>query len=105
MEVIAKYLAGGTIWVRAYVYNQKTDALEDPTSITLTLEDADGETKVDDLAMTKDGENTGVYDYFYNTASDSAEGWWNGEVWSTDGTGETAKKSWAEFSVEVKKGL
>ena len=102
MEVIVKYLAGGTIWVRAFVYD-KDGNLVDPTSIKLTLVDADEEKKVDNLDMTKD--ITGIYDYYYNTSSDSSEGWWNGEVWTTDGTGETAKKSFAEFSVEVKKGL
>ncbi len=102
MEVIVKYLAGATIWVRAYVYDAD-GALVDPTSIKLTLVDAAEAKKVDGLAMTK--AEVGIYDYYYNTSGSSAEGWWNGEVWVTDGTGDTAKTSFAEFSVEVKKGL
>jgi len=171
MELVVKYLAKSTIWVRAYIYNPKTGELVDPTSITVTIVDPDGVQKggyisvtasesftagltvsggtsgatgvviskpdattlelqqltgvwvsgeaITDTGsgestttsallvadMTKDGENDGIFDYFYHTVADSAEGWWNGEVWATDGTGETAKKSFGEFSVEVRKGL
>lgn len=55
--------------------------------------------------MTKDGENDGTFDYFYHTVPTSAEDWWNGEVWSVDGSGATAKSSSQSFSFEVKKGL
>lgn len=103
MDVIVKFLAGATIWIRAYVYNPLTDALADPTSITVTLVDADGTKQVDALSMTY--ADIGIYDYYYNTDSDSAEGWWNGEVWTIDGTGLNAKSSHESFSVEVRKGL
>lgn len=99
MEVVVKYLAGATIWVRAYVYDSVTEELADPTSIKLTLADADGTTQVAAVGMTK--YSTGIYDYYYNTSSSSAEGWWPGEVWVVDGT----KTSSASFSVEVRKGL
>lgn len=102
MEVIVKYLAGATIWVRAYVYDSD-DALVDPTTIKLTLVDADSTTKVDNVAMAKS--DTGIYDYYYNTSSSSAEGWWNGEVWVVDGTGDSAKTSFASFSVKVEAGV
>lgn len=103
MELVVKFLAKSTIWVRAYVYHPVTGALEDPTSINVTIADADGEKKVDDKDMAKDSQ--GVYDYYYTVGEDPAEGWWNGEVWVTNGSGETAKKSFDTFSVEVKKGL
>jgi len=41
MEVIVKFLAKSTIWVRAYVYNA-AGALADPTSITVIIADKDG---------------------------------------------------------------
>jgi len=105
MEIIVKFLSKATIWVRALVYD-KDGALVDPTtSIKLTLVDPLGVVKVDALAMTKDGVNTGIYDYYYMTLVDCAEGWWNGEVWTIDGSGDSAKSSSGEFSVEVRKGL
>ena len=105
MEIIVKFLSKSTIWVRAFVYD-KDGALVDPTtSIKLTLVDPLGAVKVDTLAMTKDGTNTGIYDYYYTTLVDCAEGWWNGEVWVVDGTGDTAKTSCGAFSVEVRKGI
>ena len=103
MDVITKFISKSTVLVRAYVYNED-DALTDPTtSITVTIVDPAGTTKVDNVAMTKHG--TGVYDYFYNTAADSVEGNWVGEVTTVDGSGETAKTNIVPFSFEVKKGL
>jgi hypothetical protein len=171
MEVIVKFLAKSTIWVRALVYDED-DALVDPTtSIKLTLADPDGVQKAGYISvtasasftagltviggtseatgivvskpdattlelkdvtgvwesgeaitdtgagtstttsallgadMTKDGANDGTFDYFYHTVADSPEGWWNGEVWVVDGSGESAKTSYGEFSVEVRHGL
>jgi len=105
MEVIVKFLSKSTIWVRAFVYD-KDGALVDPTtSIKLTLVDAAGTKKVDAVAMAKDGVNTGIYDYYYTTLVDCAEGWWPGEVWVVDGSGESAKTSCGTFSVEVRKGI
>jgi hypothetical protein len=102
MELVVKFLAKSTIWVRAYVYDSG-GALVDPTSIKLTLVDALEAKKVDALAMTKS--IVGVYDYYYNVAAAPAEGWWNGEVWTVDGAGDTAKSSVCEFSVEVRVGI
>jgi uncharacterized protein YfaS (alpha-2-macroglobulin family) len=108
MEVIVKFLAKSTIWVRAFVYD-KDGALVDPTtSIKLTLADPDGTVKVNALNMTPsegEGEETGIYDYYYTTLSDCVEGWWSGEVWVVDGSGDGIKNSSGEFSVEVRKGL
>jgi hypothetical protein len=108
MELIVKFLAKSTIWVRALVYD-KNGALVDPTdSIKLTLVDPDGTVKGNAIDMTpseEEGEETGIYDYYYTTTSDCVEGWWSGEVWVIDGSGDTAKISFGEFSVEVRKGL
>jgi len=60
---------------------------------------------LEDAAMTKHGAETGVYDYFYNTIADSAEGWWPGQVTTLDGSGVEIKTSTQPFSFEVKKGL
>lgn len=103
MELIVKFLAGATIWVRAYVYDSDGDLVDPTTSIKVTLVDADGTTQVDAQAMAQAG--TGIYDYYYTTESDCAEGWWNGEVWTVDGSGDTAKTSSESFSVEVRHGL
>ena len=103
MDVVTKFISKSTVLVRAYVYDED-DALTDPTtSITVTIVDPAGTTKVDNVAMTKHA--TGVYDYFYNTAADSVEGNWVGEVTTGDGSGEDAKTAIATFSFEVKKGL
>ena len=102
MDVITKFISKSTVLVRAYVYNED-DALTDPTSITVTIVDPAGTKKVDNAAMTK--HSTGVYDYFYNTAADSVEGNWVGEVTTIDGIGEGAKTTIVPFSFEVKKGL
>lgn len=99
MEVIVKFLAKSTIWIRAYVYNAAGALVDAETSIKVTLVDAGGTTQVDEQGMDKAA--TGTYDYYYTTASDCAEGWWNGEVWTVD----TTKVSSASFSVEVKHGL
>lgn len=103
MEVVAKYLASGTIWVRAWVYDKDGNLVDPTTSITVTLVDSAESKKLDAVAMVYSEQ--GIYDYYYTTASDCAEGWWNGEVWTTDGSGGGAKKSFCEFSVEVRKGL
>ena len=103
MDVITKFISKSTVLVRAYVYDED-DALTDPTtSITVTIVDHAGTKKVDNAAMTKHG--TGVYDYFYNTVTDSVEGNWVGEVTTVDGSGGGAKTAIATFSFEVKKGL
>ena len=103
MDVITKFISKSTVLVRAYVYDED-DALTDPTtSITVTIVDPAGTKKVDNAAMTKHG--TGVYDYFYNTAADSVEGNWVGEVTTIDGSDGGAKTAIATFSFEVKKGL
>ena len=103
MEVIVKFLAKSTIWVRAFVYDSAGALVDPTTSIKLTLVDSAAAVKVDALAMTKS--TTGIYDYYYTTLVACAEGWWNGEVWVVDGSGETAKTSSGEFSVEVRKGI
>jgi hypothetical protein len=101
MEVIVKFLAKSTIWIRALVYDKDGVLVDPTTSIKLTLADPAGTVMVNALDMTKDGDNTGIYDYYYTTLVDCVEGWWNGEVWTVDGD----KSSSASFSVEVRKGL
>ena len=171
MEVIVKFLAKSTIWIRAYVYDAAGALVDPATSIKVTIADPDGVQKAGYISvtasesftagltvtgqtseatgvviskpdattlelqqvtgvwvsgetitdtgtgtsttssvllgadMTKDGANDGTFDYFYHTVATSAEGWWNGEVWTVDGSGEDAKASSCSFSMEVKHGL
>jgi len=106
MDVITKFISKSAVLVRAYVYDED-DALTDPTtSIKVTIIDPAGTKKVDNVAMTKHGSDTGIYDYFYTTAFDSVEGWWKGEVWVVDGSGEGIITSPPGlFSFEVKAGI
>jgi len=99
MEVVLEFIQNATVWVRAYIYDSDGNLADPTTSTKLTLTDPDGTKQVDDAAMTPD--ETGVYSYYYNTDSDSAVGWWSGEVWATDGT----KKSTDSFSFKLKAGL
>lgn len=111
MDVITKFINKSTVLVRAYVYDED-DKLTDPSvggSVKVVIVDPNGVTKIpsegNDDVMTQHDSTTGVYDYFYDTDEDSAEGWWNGEVWVIDGNGAGAKTSVGVFSFEVKKGL
>jgi len=99
MEVVVKFIQNATVWVRAYIYDSDGNLANPTTSTKLTLTDPDGTKQVDGEAMTPN--DTGIYSYYYNTDSDSAVGWWSGEVWATDGT----KKSVGSFSFELKAGL
>lgn len=106
IEVITEFIAKATVRIRAYVYSD-AGVLVDPTSIKVIITDSDGKTQVPsegngDDDMTKDGENTGVYDYYYNTSTSSVKGWWTGEVVAIDGSGNDAKTSVQRFSFKVK---
>jgi len=105
MDVITKFINKTTVLIRAYVYDEDGELVDPTTSIKVTINDPAGATKVTAQAMTKNGSNTGVYDYFYDTDADSAEGDWPGEVWVVDGSVPTERVSVGTFSFEVKAGL
>ncbi|MBA7608644.1 hypothetical protein ES703_15823 [subsurface metagenome] len=82
---------------------QVTGIWQDDEGIT----DADSGTSTTTSAllgadMTKQNAVTGVYEYYYQTTSDSEKGWWRGEVDVIDGTGEDAKTSIGNFPFRVR---
>jgi len=99
-EIQVRFIAKATVWIRAFIYDSD-DALVDPTtSVKITIVEANTRIKkVDAQNMTKF--STGTYDYYYTLASNAAEGWWSGEIHSTDGT----SVSIADFGFEVKIGI
>jgi len=106
IEIVTKFISPSTVWIRVLVYDPKTGDLVDPTtSIKVTVADKDGTKVVTAQDMTKDGVNTGTYDYYYNLPSSPVEGWYPGEVTVVDGSGDTAKTSVASFGFDVTKGI
>jgi len=103
-EIVTKFISPSTVWIQAKVYNPETDALVDPTtSIKVTVEDSAGSKVVDAADMTKS--DTGIYDYYYDIASDPVEGWYNGAVVVVDGIGADIKTSVSSFGFMVEKGI
>lgn len=100
IEVVAEFLRNATIRVIAYVKDDDGD-LVDPTQCLIELWDADGTKLRDNIAMATNPA-VGVYEHYEYTDTDSPEGHWRGVVWSIDGSGATAKKSYGSFGVTVK---
>ena len=96
ITVVIEFLQGTTVWVRAYIYDADGDLVDPTTSIKLDIWDSAGTKQVDDQDMTPD--STGIYDYYYNTTTSSAEGSWRGVVWAKDGT----KTSEGSFGFKVR---
>lgn len=102
ITVITEFTAKATIRSVVYVYDDD-DKLVEPTSVLITWVDADGTKKVDQEEIVVDGRlEAGIYEHFYNTAADSAKGYWQGLVEVIDGTGDTARTSIGHYSVRVK---
>jgi hypothetical protein len=99
MEVQVKFISKATVWIRALVYDVDGVLVDPTTSIKVTVVDSGGTKQVDDQAMSKAA--TGTYDYYYTLASDADEGWWQGEVWTVDGTYPSCES----FGFEVRVGL
>jgi len=98
IKVQISFIAKATVIVRAYVTNDETDALENPSVITCTILDPDGEIK-ETGAMTLI--TTGTYDYYFYTTTATEKGQWRGEVLVTDGVGETAKITPVPFAFTI----
>lgn len=101
INVVTKFIDTDTVLVRAYVYDL-TDALADPTAITVDIYDPDGTLQADGAAMTQ--ESTGIYNYYYHKGDSEdpmAAGKWRGMVKTADGTGDETKYSSASFSFKV----
>ena len=83
IKVVTEYLQGTTVRIIAYIKDDD-DALVDPASTpTIDIWDSAGAQQVTAAAMTPTA--TGVYEYYMNTSSSSAEGNWRGVVWAVDG--------------------
>ncbi len=84
ITVVTEFLQGTTVRVRAFIYDDDGDLVDPTTSVKLDLWDSAGTKQVDNQAMTKD--STGIYEYYYNTTTSSAEGSWRGVIWAVDGS-------------------
>ena len=79
---MAVYYQGETVRIKASVTD--TDGtLTDPSSIKITIHDADGTAKITDQDMTKDA--TGKYYYDYTIPGDGQAGLWRVQVTASSG--------------------
>ena len=102
IDVITEFIAKATVRTRVHVYDD-ADALVEPTSVRITITDPKAVKKVNAVEIVVDGKvENGIYEHYYNTATDSEKGWWLGEVVVVDGTGQTAKTTPIPFSFKVK---
>ena len=101
INVVTKFLSNWTVKIWAYIYDDD-GALVDPTSVKVSVVDPDGETQVDEVAMTPSA--TGIYYYYYHKGAgeDAMDaGHWRGEILVADGTGEDTVYSGQSFGFEV----
>lgn len=99
IKVITEFLNETTVRIVAYVRDED-DALVDPTSCLIDLYDPDGTAEEEKTAMSKS--DTGIYEFFFYTDTDTVTGNWRGVCWSVDGSGATAKYSEASFGFRMK---
>ena len=97
IKVVTEFLQGGTVRVRAYIYDDDGDLVDPTTSITLDMWDSEGIKVVPATAMTY--VSTGIYEHYYNTTTSSQTGNWRGVVWVED-TG--SKVSEGSFGFKVR---
>jgi len=103
IEVVTTFQKEETVWILAYVYNQRTGAPAGPTAITLTLSGPDGVAVFPEpVAMSEYTE--GEYQYFYTLPPDAKRGWWRGLVKVVDGSvaGGDYKATIATFGFRIK---
>ena len=96
VEIVTEFVQKTTVRVRAEVRDDDDTLVDATTSINMDLWDKSGTKVVDDVAMTPI--STGIYESYYNLASDAPKGYWRGIVWVTDGT----KVSEGSFGFKVK---
>jgi len=96
IEVITEFVAGATIRVIAYIYDDDDDLVNVGTSINTTIIDAAGTTGA--TASTMSQAATGVYEYYHTTSTASEKGYWRGQIDVVDGT----KTSIAKYGFKVK---
>lgn len=91
------YYQGETITLKATVKDTDRALANPTTSITVTVKDPAGTTKVDAQAMTND--STGKYHYDYAIPSDATAGEWDVEVTASSGKPSIERHA---FTVEAK---
>ena len=105
IEVQTEFLSAASVRIWTFVKrNEPTNEdYVDPTAVTITVIDPDGDTQVPDAEMTKSA--TGIYYYDYHTGASSAamaSGRWRGTSKIVEGTGATAYVIPSPFSFKVK---
>ena len=86
IEVITDFIAGATVRVIAYIYDDDGDLVNVGTSIHATIIDSSASTQASASTMSEAA--TGVYEYYHNTGTDGALGRWRGLI-STISGGKT----------------
>jgi len=96
IEVKTEFIAGATVRVIAYVYDDDDALVNVGTSIHATIIDSSASTQASASTMSEAA--TGVYEYYHNTTTDSARGYWRGQVDAVSGT----KTDISTFGFKVK---
>lgn len=102
IEVITHFTRKGTVRTIAYVHND-AGSLTNATSVSITQRDSNNTLVTN--AATMDKTVTGTYEHYLYTNVNSNVGDWRGEVDVVDGSGGTAKHSFAHYGFVLKAGL
>ncbi|MFA5377314.1 MAG: hypothetical protein WC455_16305 [Dehalococcoidia bacterium] len=87
IEVRHEFILPETVKITAAIYND-SDALVNPTGVTITITSPTGVVVVNDVAMTND--STGIYTYLFRTTISTTNGQYTEKVTATDGAGALA---------------
>jgi len=83
IEVRTDFIAGATIRIIAYIYDDDGDLVNVGTSIDATIIDSSASTQA--TASTMSEAATGVYEYYHTTSTTSAKGRWQGQIKEVSG--------------------
>jgi len=86
IRVRTDFIRRGTVRIIVYVYND-SDALEDATSVNVTIKNPKGTMVTDEQAASKTA--TGTYEYYYTTTATVLEGDYQILAWIIDGSYKT----------------
>ena len=99
MAIVVKtdFIAGETVRVIAYIYDDDGDLVNVGTSIHATIIDSSASTQASASTMSEAA--TGVYEYYHNTTTNSAKGRWQVQIVEVSGT----KTDIERFGFKVKR--
>ena len=100
IEVQIEFTAKTTVRTIAYVHDDDGNLVDPTSSIKATITDPDGTKVADAEDMSKTA--TGTYEHYLYTTTAFVKGWYQGEVVTVDGSGDTAKTSVGNYSFRVK---